>query len=373
VGGLTANIVDVGKGDEAGFTHAGAAAKGAILLVHTELLQTMDQLFGEYMEAPPIIERAVQSGAAALLWMSSRPNLLLYRHSSSLTGKLESLPMAILAREDAERIARFLAAGTNVRVHFTLPNRTPGPVESENVVAEIRGREKPDEFVILGAHLDSWELGTGALDNGCNAAMVIDAARAMHAAGMAPRRSVRFILFTGEEQGMLGSAAYARAHRNELDKMDAAIIFDEGTGHVTGFSLGARKDIVAAVNDALQPLVALGAGTHTTDAIFGTDNLDFMLEGIPNLVANQEPANYLINYHAQSDTFDKVDMKELKRQVAISAVAAYGIADRAERLGPRQSRAEIEAMIKESGFDQQMRGFGFWPQWESGARGRAPR
>ena len=340
--GITADIVDVGKGDEAGFARAGASARGAILLVHTELLQTMDQLFGEYMEAPPIIERAVKSGAAALLWMSSRPNLLLYRHSSNLTGKLESLPMAILAREDAERIARFVAAGTKVRVHLFMPNRTPGPVESENVVAEIRGREKPDEFVILGAHLDSWELGTGALDNGCNAAMVIDAARAIRAAGIAPRRSIRFILFTGEEQGMLGSAAYARAHRGELDKMDAAIIFDEGTGHVTGFSLGARKDIVAAVNDALQPIVALGAGTHTTDAIFGTDNLDFMLEGVPNLVANQEPANYLINYHAQSDTFDKVDMTELKRQVAISAVAAYGIADRAERLGPRQSRAEIE-------------------------------
>jgi carboxypeptidase Q len=370
--GITADIVDVGKGDEAGFAIAGASAKGAILLVHTELLETLDQLFGEYMGAPPIIDRAVKSGAAALFWMSSRPSLLLYRHSSTMTGELDRLPMAVLAREDAGRIARFLAAGEKVHVHFNMPNEVTRPITSENVAAEIRGREKPDEFVILGAHLDSWELGTGALDNGCNAAMVIDAARAIHAAGIVPRRSIRFILFTGEEEGMVGSAAYARAHRSELDKMDAAVIFDEGTGHVTGFSLGARKDIVAAVNNALQPIVALGAGTHTTDAIFGTDNLDFMLEGVPTLVANQEPANYLINYHAASDTFDKVDMAELKRQVAISAVAAYGIADRTERLGPRQSRAEIEALIKESGFDQQMRGFGFWPLWESGARGRAP-
>src|SRR6202007_355145 len=102
----------------------------------------------------------------------------------------------------AERMARFLAAGQSVRVHFELPNKITGPVQSENVVAEIRGREKPDEFVLLGAHLDSWELGTGALDNGCNAAMVIDAARAIHASSGTPRRSIRFALFTGEEQGM---------------------------------------------------------------------------------------------------------------------------------------------------------------------------
>ena len=371
--GIAADVVDVRQGGEADFGRAGASIKGAIVLVHTKLLETLEELDGEYMAAPPIIDRAIHSGAAAVFWMSSRPNLLLYRHSKTLTGEPDELPQAILAREDAERIARFLAAGEKVSVRLFMPNRISGPVESENVIAEIRGREKPDEFLILGAHLDSWELGTGALDNGCNAAMVIDAARAIHAAGIVPRRSIRFILFTGEEQGMLGSAAYARAHRSELDKMDAAVIFDEGTGRVTGFSLGGRKDIAAAVKAALQPIETLDAGNHTTDAIFGTDNLDFLLEGVPTLVANQEPANYLINYHATSDTFDKVDFTELKRQVAIAAVTAFGIADYGARLGPRQSRSEIEALIRECGLADQMRGFGFWPQWVSGARGRAPR
>ena len=113
------------------------------------------------------------------------------------------------------RIERFLAAGGSVHAYgIIIPNRIGGPVEQENVVAEIRGREQPEEWVLLGAHLDSWELGTGALDNGCNAAMVIEAARDILRTGTRPRRSIRFVLFTGEEQGMLvGLWAYVRAHR----------------------------------------------------------------------------------------------------------------------------------------------------------------
>ena len=114
-------------------------------------------------------------------------------------------------------------------------------------MAEIRGRDNPDEFVLLGAHLDSWDLGTGALDDGCNVAMLIDAARVIHSSGSVPRRSIRFVLFTGEEQGMLGSRAYVEAHETDLDNMDAAVIFDAGDGPITGFSLGGRKDMLAAV------------------------------------------------------------------------------------------------------------------------------
>src|SRR5271156_4010102 len=206
--GITADVVDAGMGDDAGFAKAGASAKDAIVLIRSNLLVTWHDLDYEYAIAPAIIDRALKAGAVAVLWMSSRPNLLLYRHTSAVNGEVEKLPQAVVAGEDAERIARFLAAGQKVRVHFEMPNKLTGPVESENVVAEIRGREKPDEFVVLGAHLDSWDLGTGALDNGCNVAMVIDAARVIHASGTIPRRSIRFMLFTGEEQGLLGSAAH---------------------------------------------------------------------------------------------------------------------------------------------------------------------
>jgi carboxypeptidase Q len=370
-GGITADIVDVGTGDEAGFAKAGSAAKDAIVLVHSNLLVTWDDLSNEYKFQPGIIARAASAGAAAIFWMSTRPNLLLYRHTSSGDGKLEDLPQAIVAREDAERIARFLASGQKVRVHFDMPNRVSGPVESENVVAEIRGREKPDEFVLVGAHLDSWELGTGALDNGCNAAMVIDAARAIRASGSLPRRSIRFVLFTGEEQGMLGSWAYARAHRAELDRMIAAVIFDNGNGRVTGYSLEGRKDVLAAARDALAPIESLGAKEFTLDADADTDNFDFLLEGVPTLVAEQEPANYMLNYHAASDTLDKVDIGELKKHVGIAGVTAYALADREERIGPRQTRKEIEDLMKQTGLDEELKLEGLWKMWESGERGRA--
>jgi carboxypeptidase Q len=369
-GGITANIVDVGFGDDAGFAQVGRATQDAIVLVHSNLLITWDDLDHEYAVGPAIVDRALKAGAAAVFWMSSRPNLLLYRHTIAGAGQVDRLPQAVLAREDAQRIARFLAAGQKVRVHFNMPNRVTGPVESENVIAEIRGREKPDEFVILGAHLDSWDLGTGALDNGCNAALVIDAARVIHSSGVIPRRSIRFVLFTGEEQGMLGSWAYARAHRAELDRMVAAVIFDAGIGRVTGYSLGGRKDLLPAIRETLDPVKSLGVNEFTFDIETGSDDFDFLLEGVPTLTANQAPANYMLNYHAASDTFDKVDIPELKRHVAIAAVTAYALADREQRIGPRQSRAEVEQLLRDDGLDQKaaMK----WSLWQKGERGRLP-
>jgi carboxypeptidase Q len=371
-GGITANVVDVGFGDDAGFAKAGAATNGAIVLVHSKFLVTWDELTAEYDIVPPIIDRAMKAGAKAIFWMSSRPNLLLYRHTVTVDGKLEKMPQAVVAREDAERMARFLNGGQAVRIHFEMPNKITGPVTAENVVAEIRGREKPEEFVLLGAHLDSWDLGTGALDNGCNSAMVIDAARVIHASGTIPRRSIRFVLFTGEEEGLMGSAAYAHDHRAELDKMVAAVIFDSGIGKVTGYSLGGRKDVMAAAREVLEPVARLGAKDFTQDVSMDTDNFDFLIEGVPTLVANQEPANYMLNYHAASDTFDKVDITELKRHVAIAAITVFALADSPKRIGSRQSRGELEQLMHETGLDQQMKDANFWQYWQSSERGRQP-
>ena len=366
---LEARVVDVGHGTEQDFARAGEF-RGAIVLVHAGLLRTLEDLFAEYMNAPGIIDRAVRGGAAAILWMSTRERGLLYRHQNNLLGEIDRLPQAIVAREDAERLARTLAGSGTLRVRLVLANRIGGPIEEENVVAEIRGTERPEEIVILGAHLDSWELGTGALDNGCNSALVIEVARAIRAAGLKPRRTIRFVLWGGEEQGMHGSWKYAQAHAGEMDRIVANVTFDEGTGRTTGYSLGGRRDIEAAVREILRPVESWGANAHTADAFVGTDNLDFLLHGVPTLVANQEDSNYMENYHAESDTYDKADIRELKMNTAIAAITVYGIAYRAERIGKRQTRAEIEALMKETGLDNQLKTFGMWEQWQRGERGR---
>jgi hypothetical protein len=373
MGGMEGVVVDVGYGTEDDFAKAGVWLRGAILLVHTDIGSTWADLFNEYMRPPAIIDHAVKGGAVAILWMAARERLLLYRHTNSLAGEIDRIPQAIVAREDAMRLARTVSAYPGkVRVRLDLPNKIGGPMEQENVVGEIRGYEKPDESVVLGAHLDSWELGTGALDNGCNAALVIEAARAIKATGLLPRRTIRFALFSGEEQGTIGSYEYVKAHRDELDKIRAMITYDMGIGRVTGYSLGGRKDIEAGVREILKPLESWGANNHTTDASFGSDNFDFLLEGVPTLMANQDEANYLPNYHAASDTFDKVDLRELKLHTMIAALTAWGIADRTEPLGKRLSRAEMEALMKETGLDQQMKALGYWEAWQSGARGRKP-
>lgn len=370
--GISAVVLFAGEGTEADFARVGSTAKGKILLVHSNVLGSWDDLFQEYMKAPGVIRRAKDSGALAILWMSTREGMVLYRHSNTLVGKIDILPQAILARDDALRIEHLLADGKNVRVRLSLPNRIGGPAEQENVVAEIRGREKPDEWVLLGAHLDSWELGAGALDNGSNAALVVEAARDIAQTGVRPRTSIRFVLFGGEEQGMLGSWAYARAHRAELDRARAVIVFDMGTGKTTGFMLNGRRDIESGVREAMKPIESWGANQHVTEAALGTDNFDFLLEGVPNLIANQVEANYIRNYHASSDTLDKVDFTELKRNTAIAAVTAFGLAERAVLLGPRQSRAEIEALLKATGLDERMKIMGIWSLWESGERGHLP-
>lgn len=373
-GGIEAAVVDVELGTPGDFAKAGAAndsLEGAILLVHGEIGTAWADLFNEYLRPPEIIARAKQEGALAILWMGARERLLLYRHTNSLNGEIDKIPQAIVAREDAMRLADAVKAYPGkVRVHLELPNQIGGPVQQENVVGEIRGREKPEEAVILGAHLDSWDLGTGALDDGCNAALVIEAARALKATGLLPRRTIRFVLFSGEEQGTIGSREYVKAHRAELDKIRGMIAFDSGIGRVTGYSLGGRRDLEAGVREILQPIESWDAGRHTFDASFGTDNMDFLLEGVPTLVANEEEANYLPNYHAASDTLDKVDIRELKLHTVIAALTAWGIADRTEPLGKRLSRAEVEQALRETGMDQQMKALGYWEMWAKGERGR---
>jgi hypothetical protein len=369
-GGITSEVIDAQEGDDRGFAEAGETAKGAIVLIHTKILATRDDLDNEVDLA--ITRRARKAGVAAIFWMSTRPNLSPGWHSIVVDGQIGLLPQAVVAREDAERIVRFLASGQKVRVHFEMPNHVSGPAESENVVAEIRGREKPDEFVLLGAHLDFGELGTGAHDNGCDVALVIDAARVIHASGVVPRRSIRFVLFTGEEQGLLGSWAWARAHRAELDRMAAAVIFESGAGPVTGYSLGGRKDMLAAVRETLEPARSLGVKDFTLDAALNTDQADFILEGVPTLVARQKPANYPVDYHAAAHTFDKVDIAQLKMNVAIAAVSAYALADAVARIGPRQTRAQIEQLMTDTGIDKEIKLEGLWPAWEKGDRGRQP-
>jgi peptidase M28-like protein len=290
-------------------------------------------------------------------------------------------------------VAAFRGVGLEAHTEKYLapPLRSEGRShQRENVVAEIRGREKPEEWVLLGAHLDSFALSSNEVDEACAAALVIEAARDIQITGVRPRRSIRFVLFGGRvrahlvrpaagrgvaqelenDQRTAGSWAYVRGHRDELDRVRAAILFDAGASGMNGFVLNGRRDIESGIREAMKPVGSMGGANLTFDASVGTDSLDFLLEGIPTVEAAAVDAADTGGHGASSNSPEKIDIKSLKRDTAIAAVTVFGIAERSEPLGPRLSRAEIESLLKTTGLAEQMKTKQLWPLWESGERGR---
>ena len=366
-GAITAKAVDAGDGTDADFARLGAKAKGAIAVVRSKEMKTVDDLFGEYMRNGVIFDAAKKAGAAAVLLQSTRPRGLLYRHPVGLGRELASLPAAMVSREHAARLLRLAEQG-DVAVRLDIVNQTGGAYESQNVVAEIRGSEKPDEVVLLGAHLDSWDLGTGANDNGVNVALLVDVLRGIKELGLKPKRTIRVVAFNAEELGMWGSAEYVHAHAKELGNVAAVVIFDVGSGRTTNFYLNGREDLRKPADAALAAVTSLVGAPHTLEGVDGTDNFDFLLSGVPNYVANQDWAPYLPDYHAESDVFDMVDAREARANVAIASALVWGLANSDGR-APRQSKVEVDRLLKETKLDEQMKAMGQWDDWVAGKRG----
>jgi carboxypeptidase Q len=368
----SAPLVDVRLGTADDFDRLAEKVQKAWVLVETPVLNDdigLAGLFSEYGGAAVTARLAIDAGAAGIVFMSSRPKNLLYR-LPMLSAK-DELPILLMERESAERALRLLRGGKSLTLQATIKIDGGYAYQSSNVIGEIRGSSRPDEIVLMGAHLDSHDLGTGALDNGANVTMLIDIARQIRRLGLQPERTIRFALWNGEEQGLFGSWHYTERHEDELDNHIMATSFDIGTGRITGFFTGGRARMPAIVDQQLAPIAALGPFQQVDIPLVGTDNFDFMIEGVPNLIAAQADANYASNYHAASDTFDKVDQQQLKLNSAIAAALAWGFANSESRL-PRQTRDEIQALINATDLEPQMRNFGVWEDWASGIRGRHP-
>ncbi|CEK10858.1 M28 family peptidase [Legionella hackeliae] len=361
--GLVAPVYAISSTDTKEIKAHANEIKGHWLLVQTSPMLTLDDMFKEYLDTLPLFAAAKKAGAVGILWQSNRSGRLLYRHNASLDGNLAPLPAALIEREGGKRIVQLINSGEVVTFKAKLDNVVQDKPQNYNVVAEIKGSEKPEDVIIIGAHLDSWDLGQGALDNGCNAVMIIDIARQMkilEQKGIKPKRTIRFMLYSGEELGLYGSWFDVKNHAKQLDAIKAVVIYDIGTGRTTGFSLGGRSDMVNIVNHALKPIANLGPFTQTTDAFIGTDNFDYLLQGIPTIVANQDVVSYLPYYHAESDTFDKVDSRELKLNAVIASVLTWNLANTDEAFPARQTFAEVSQLLESTGVKKQMEIYGIW-------------
>ena len=260
------------------------------------------------------------------------------------------LPAAQIGRDDAQTIRDRLRRGP-VRLSLELVNRvTPGAVTVNNVVADIPGRDRPDEWVVVGAHLDSWDFGTGAQDNATGVAMVLEAARAIAALEEPPRRSIQFVLWGGEEQGQLGSTAFVRTHAGELDRIVAYLNSDAGTGKLIGWTSPGRDDMVRAVRALTgNVLQELGAGTFDQSLryAFQSDGAPFVLAGIPILDLNADDTKYEDIHHKASDTIERVDARQLAAGAAALAATARAIADAPARVAPRLDPRSVERLRKQ--------------------------
>ncbi len=245
--GLSAPLRDGGRGSEEDFARLGADTAGAFVLIETDELTDLAGLFEEYRANAALEPRAFAAGVAGVVYMGSRSRDVLHRHNAAL-GPKNRHPILAMERDGATRALRLLRSGTPLTLAARVEVRSGGPYESYTPIGEIKGSASPEEIVVAGAHLDSWGLGTGALDNGCNVAMLIDVARQMKRLGIVPRRTIRFALWNGEEQGLNGSRGYVESHAQELDRHVMAASFDIGSGRIGGFFTGGRPSCVPPSN-----------------------------------------------------------------------------------------------------------------------------
>ena len=272
------------------------------------------------------------------------------------------IPTVSMIAEDLKLLERFLDQGKSVRIKINVQNQvSSGPVDSANVVGEIRGSEHPEQVIVVGGHLDSWDLADGATDDGCGVATTLGAAKAIKLSGFKPKRTIRFVLFTGEEQGLLGSLAYTKTHKDELLNHVAAVVLDNGQGPVVKLSLGGHDDVIPAVKKFAEAVKAFGELDVDDNTVFGTDAGPFILAGLPGINMGQDSPEYKYTHHSAVDTFDKVKPDLLTRDATMMALTSFWIADRPERLATPWPPEKTAKMLVDKHNDVFLKAAGIWP------------
>lgn len=343
------------------FSPKAVRANAARLAGKIVLLDLSKLKRGGFLPFLRAIEPLRDAKIAALLLAGRKPNNLLGAHTVP-NGAHVDAPFAIgdLGREDALFVQRLAEKGP-VTIEYQDASVLGGEQKVDNVIAEIPGREKPNEWVMIGAHLDSWDYATGSQDNGAGVAQVLEVARAVRAAGFVPRRSIRFALWGGEEQGLFGSRAWVKEHDKDLDDVVALLNTDNGSGVLHGWHLGGRDDLRAptkAIGGSL--LTGLG-GDDVDDAVeCDTDHCPFMLAGVPTFNLWVDMDKYMEVHHVESDTFDKIHAGSLSMGAATIALTALEIAERPERVAPRLGRPAVAAIVKKAGLEEDLVFEGLW-------------
>jgi hypothetical protein len=276
---------------------------------------------------PELRKFLVSEEVAGILVDSNKEHGLVNMTSAASNFSPAEIPEAFLTTESYGLIWRLLKRGP-VEIEIDLKNTfSQGEVEVFNTVAEIPGSLKADEVVIIGGHIDSWDLGTGATDDGTGIMAVLEAARALKAVGVKPTRTIRCVLFSGEEEGLHGSRAYVKAHEKEMSKIAGVLVHDMGTGRVKSIGLQGRYDLREIMERIVEPFKeAVSLDELSMRSMMGTDHLSFLPHGVPAFAVVQDEAEYRKTHHTESDTYDKVYPDEVNQGAKVLAAWAYGVA-----------------------------------------------
>ncbi|HEV8432841.1 MAG TPA: M20/M25/M40 family metallo-hydrolase [Thermoanaerobaculia bacterium] len=330
--GITAEVVEVGSYDE--LKQLGSKVKGKIVYYNNPMdmdLVRGGRSFEAYRRSVEFrgsgASHAVEYGAVAAVIRSVGSASLRTPHTGAMRydPKLPKIPAAAMTAEDAMLVHRLLAKGEKVRMHLVLTPKTLPDAESANVVAEIRGSEQPDEIVLVGGHLDSWDLGTGAIDDAGGAAMSMETLHLIKELGLRPKRTIRCVLFMNEENGLRGGRGYAAAHGKE--KHVAAIETDSGVAAPTGFDTTLKGDALTAFEAKTKPLGRVNANRFSTEGETGADTSPLTEAGVTGFGFVPEPLHYFDYHHSPADTLDKIDPKDLSADVAAVAALTWILAN----------------------------------------------
>lgn len=340
--GLTAEVMVVRNFDE--LTARAAEAKGKIVLFNAPMdlekvragraFEAYSEVVG-YRGAGAI--RAAQHGAVAALVRSVASASLRTPHTGALRydEKFPRIPAAAVTTEDADLLQRLADRGQKIVMHLRLTPKTLPDVESANVVAEIKGSTNPEEIVLIGAHLDSWDVGQGAIDNGSGSVMIMETMRLIKAMNLQPRRTIRAVLFMNEENGLRGARAYAERHRAEISNHVAAIESDAGAAAPLGFITTLSDAEIERFRPAVTALQQIGATRLTHAPRTGADTSPLVAAGVVGFGLVPDPVSYFHYHHTPADTLDKINPKELAADTAAVAALTWTLANMPERFPQR--------------------------------------
>lgn len=336
-GGITAPVVEVKSYEE--LEALGESVRGKIVLYNAVMRSDVSPgtAYGEAVRFRGTgAIRAAKQGAVASLIRSVTTRSLNTPHTGQMRYEegVPKIPAAAITTENADLISRLLKRGEKVVVRLSLEAQTLPDAPSANVVAEVRGRERPDEIVLIGGHIDSWDVGTGATDDGSGCIIAWEAARLINSLNLRPRRTIRVVLFTNEENGLRGAIAYRDAHRQEFDKHVAAIEADSGAAKPLGFSFSGTDRALEMLQQMAPLLQGIGADRITKGGA-GADISVLTEAGVPGLGLRPDPTHYFDLHHTEADTLDKISPIDLNLNVATMAVMTYLLADLPEPL-PRE-------------------------------------